>query len=339
VTGGFIATQADNIGRLTAHGMEIGLRGSLVQSRNVSVSVFATGAFLREKVEDLGGAPPLKTGGSYSRYRNFLVEGYAPGAFFGAEVARHLAIPLNLDGSCTEPSRAAALAYFSTPRNPTAFKPLVIGNSDFGTPSGLASHNCGTGSLLTYLGKPTPDWSGAFGGNISFLGNLELSTMFEFKAGNFVVHDLSGEFRRSSPTIGRNHPRARALEAIMLNPASTAEQRLDAAIEWALKWEGLAPLDGINSIKPADFVRWRELSLTYRVPLRYIERLGLASASFNVAARNMALWVNSQYPGMDPEGNVLGRCNSGLDCNFLNSTEGWGIPVPRRFTFSTRVSF
>jgi TonB-dependent starch-binding outer membrane protein SusC len=222
----------------------------------------------------------------------------------------------------------------------------VIGNAPtdarpdgFNTRTGLASHNCGQGHLLTYLGKPVPDWSGGFGFNLTFLGNLELNTLFEYKAGNFSVHDLSGEFRRASPTIGRNIPRSRELEAIMMNPASTAEQRLDAAIEWALEYEGLAPLDGLNSIKPADFVRWREVSLAYRVPLRYIERMGLTSATVSVATRNLMLWVNSQYPGMDPEGNVLGRCNGGLNCNFLDSTEGWGIPVPRRFTFATRVSF
>lgn len=341
VSGGFIATQSDNIGQLSAHGYEIGLRGNPIQRSDVTLSLFATGAFLREKIDDLGGAPPLKTGGSYSRYRNYLVEGYSPGAFFAAEVARHLDIPLNLDGSCTEPTREQALAYFANPVGANSIpKPLVLGNSDFGTPSGqLASHNCGSGALLTYMGKPTPDWSGSFGFNLGFLGNFELSSMFEYKAGNFYVHDLSGEFRRSHSLIGRNTPRAREIESILMNPASTAEQRLNAAVEWATTFEGLAPLDGLNSIKPADLVRWRELALTYHVPMSLVERVGLESIALNVGARNLKLWINDEYPGMEPEGNVLGRCNGGLDCNFLDSTEGWGIPVARRLSFSTRVSF
>ena len=36
---------------------------------------------------------------------------------------------------------------------------------------------------------------------------------------------------------------------------------------------------------------------------------------------------------------VIGRCNGGLSCNFLQSTEGWALPIPRRFTLSTRVTF
>jgi hypothetical protein len=47
---------------------------------------------------------------------------------------------------------------------------------------------------------------------------------------------------------------------------------------------------------------------------------------------------------MDPENTLNGRCNvgtgtGGLDCNFLDATDGWQVPIPRRITFSTRVSF
>jgi hypothetical protein len=189
------------------------------------------------------------------------------------------------------------------------------------------------------MGKSTPDWQGTFGGTLSFLGNFDLTTMMEFKAGDYVVHDLSGEFRRSSPTIGRNVPNCVSFESTMRNPASTAQARLDAAVDWAHECEGLAPLDGINSINKADFIRWRELSLTYRAPVSFVERLGLASATFSVGARNLALWVNGAFKGMDPENNINGRCDAGLDCNFLDGTDGWQVPIPRRITFSTRVSF
>lgn len=343
VTGGFVNTQLDNIGELKAWGLELNVRGAVLQGEGLSLSVFANGAFLSEEVTDMGGAPPLKTGGSYPRYRNYILEGYSPGAFFGAKLA-DVAIPLNIDGTCREPTREQALAYFSTPRNPSAFKPLAVGNSDFGKPDGtLASHNCGHGLLQSYLGKPTPDWQGSFGFNLAFLGNFELSSLFEYKAGNFFVQDLSGQFRRANAVIGRNTPRAAQLEAIMKNPASTAEARLDAAIAWAREIESLAPMSGLNAIYDASFIRWRELSLSYRVPSSFVERMGLTSATLVLGARNLALIMPwSDYPGMDPESNVLGRCNTeqeGLDCLFLDSTEGWGIPIPRRFTLTTRVTF
>jgi TonB-linked SusC/RagA family outer membrane protein len=339
VSGGFINTQLDNIGELKKNGLDLTVQGTVVQSDNFNLNLFFNGAYLKQEIADMGGAPPLKTGGSYSRYRQYLVEGYAPGSFFAAKIA-DVAIPLNLDGSCTEPTQAQALQYFSVPRDPSSFKPLVQGNSALGVPNGqLASHNCGSGHLFSYMGKSTPDWQGTFGATIGFLSNFELNSLFEFKAGDYVVHDLSGEFRRSSPTIGRNVLNCVTFEAAMRDPNSTKEARLDAALDWAHQCEGLAPLDGLNSIDKADFIRWRELSLTYRVPLSVVERWGLASASLSFGARNLALWVNSAFKGMDPENNINGRCDGGLDCNFLDATDGWQVPIPRRFTFSTRVSF
>jgi TonB-linked SusC/RagA family outer membrane protein len=341
VSGGFINTQLDNIGELQKSGFDVAIQGSLLEGDRLSLNVFANAAFMKQEITDMGGAPALKTGGSYSRYRQYLVEGFAPGSFFAAKVA-DVAIPLNLDGTCKEPTREQALQYFSQARDPGSFKPLVVGNKagTFGEADGsLASHNCGTGALATYLGKSTPDWQGTFGFTAGFLQDFELNSLWEFKAGDFVSHDLSGEFRRTHAGIGRNTPNCVSLLSVMRNPASTADARLDSAVDWARECEGLAPLDGLNSINPADFIRWRELTLTYRVPISFVERFGLSSATVSVGARNLALWVNSAYTGMDPEAVTNGRCDGGLDCNFLDATDLWQLPVPRRITLSTRVSF
>ncbi len=344
VTGGFTEEQLVNIGELVGSGYEVSVRGNLLQREGLSLNLFANGAYLKEEITSMGGAPPLKAGGSYPRYRNFLVEGYTPGAFFGSQTA-DLAIPLNIldpaaDGSCIVPSEAEALAYFATPRSPSDFKPLAIANSDFGTPiSGeYASNNCGSGLLDTYLGKPTPDWAGSFGFNMAFATNFELNTLFEYKSG-IQNQDLSGMFRRSNPVIGRNTPRSAELGSIMADPASSAEQRLDAAVAWANEVEGLAPMSGMNGVYDASLIRFRELSLTYRLPADLVSGWGLTTATVNLGARNLHMWIWGDYPGMDPETNVIGRCNSGLSCNFLNSTEGWSIPIPRRFTLSTRITF
>jgi TonB-linked SusC/RagA family outer membrane protein len=345
VSGGFINTQLDNIGKLAKNGFDVGVNGTLVRSRNLSLNLFVNGAFIKQNIADMGGAPALKTGGSYPRYRQYLVQGFAPGAFFGPKLA-DVTIPLNIAPTlCTEPTQAQALAYFAVPRDPSVFKPLVTGNDSLGFSNGaLASSTCGRGALLTYLGKSTPDWQGTFGFTIGFFQNFEVNSIMEFKAGDFAYHDLSGEFRRSSPTIGRNVPNCAAHEAVIRNPNSTPQQRLDGALSWVRECEGLTPMDGLNSINPADHIRWRELSLTYRIPVSLIERWGLASAQFSVGARNLKLWVHKDFKGMDPEIVLNGRCNSttgqgGIDCNFLDGTDGWNVPLPRRITFSTRVSF
>jgi TonB-linked SusC/RagA family outer membrane protein len=352
VSGGFTNNQLDNIGELKAYGIEVNLRGTVIQREGFSLNMFANTAYLNEEITDMGGAPSLKTGGSYPRYRNYLGEGYSPGAFFGAKIPDDLQYPLNIDGSCVEPTREALLDYFSAPHDPSDFKPLVYGtdatNNTLGdiVPGALASHNCGDGlsPIETYLGKPTPDFAGSFGFNAAFGGSFELSTLFEYKAGDYFVQDLSGMFRRANASIGRNTPRAAELNAIMQNPASTSEQRLDAALAWVREVEGLSPMAGLNGVYDASWIRWREASLSYRMPTDLIERMGLSTATLSVGVRNLHLFMLGDYPGVDPEGNVIGRQspspgNSNLDSNFLDSTEGWNIPIPRRFSFSTRVTF
>ncbi len=330
VTGGFTATQLDNIGQIDGTGLELAVNGSVYNGENLSVSVFANTAYIDEIVTDMGGAPPLKTGGSYPRYRNFIKEGYAPGSFFGAVLDPTMAIPLALAGdNCTEPTQAQALEFFSVARNPSSFEVIPVG--------------CAGGSaeyLDSYIGKPTPDFAGSYGFDVNFMGSFDLSTNFEYRMGNYHTQDLTGAFRQANAVIGRNVPGTARVASIMQNPASTAEQRLAAALEWADEYRALAPMSGMNQIWTSDFIRLREVSLSYRVPSEMIEGLGIDNATVTLGGRNVKLWMLGDYRGIDPEINPAANCTGGgVNCNFLTGTEAFGVPIPRRFTFSTRIGF
>jgi TonB-dependent starch-binding outer membrane protein SusC len=332
VSGGFRLTQLDNVGTLSAQGAEVGLRGTLLNTPSLSINAFANTAYLWERVTSLGGAPPLRVGGSYTRYRNFIKEGYAPGAFFGPVLA-DADIPIRLGSSCSPATRAELEAHFSVPRGVGAGWDALV-------------KDCGGDFMNNYLGKPTPDWQGSFGLDASFLRNFRLSTLFEYKAGNYYVHNLTDAFRTHNPTIGRNIRGAAEAEAAMLNPASTPQQRADAAIEYARKYFALSPYDGLNEMEQADFVRWRELALTYTVPTELAQRIGARNLAITASGRNLMLWT--KYGGIDPETNVFGQLGVGADqassagqlgANVGMGIDGFGIPIPRRFSLSARVGF
>jgi len=328
---GFQNQQVENIGKLESKGVDLKVSWQALQKDKLAVNVFANGAYLHQKITDLGGAAPQKVGGSYPRPRNFVIEGYAPGAFFGAKL-QDVAIPLDagtmgVGQGCTAPSQQAALNYFSQPRNPSDFEVLPI---DCGTPN----------VLLQPLGKPFPNWQGSFGVDVTFLNHLQLHSQWEYKVGNYWVQDLSGQFRRSNAVIGRNTPGSARVNAIMQNPNSTAEERLNAAIEWARNYRSLAPMSGLNAVFQADYLRWRELSLAYNFPERIARMLHVSSLSLIGRARNLALTVNDQYPGISPELNETGQCVSGsVDCNFAIGEEAWRMPIPRRLTIAVRAGF
>ena len=345
-SGGFRATQLDNIGELKGKGLELSVNALLLNTAETSVNVFANGAYLWEQVSDMGGAPPIKVGGSYPRYRNYLVEGYSPGTNFGAKLqdvpAGSVPVDLNGDGSPDTEAELLALLGALTPDDATlpSTTSLVLLADNPNPAEGLS------GNLTHVLGKPTPDWAGSFGGSVKFLRNFTISTLFEYKFGNYYVNNLTGAFRQAHPAIGRNTPSSASVELDYITggtdangtPQNSGEVRLDALKRWLNGELALSPFSGLNTIKKADFLRWRELSLTYNVPRSFAQRMRLRNLSFTVAGRNLALWT--KYDGVDPELNAVGRGGGNdLDQNFLDGVEAFGFAIPRRIIFTMRLGF
>ena len=84
-------------------------------------------------------------------------------------------------------------------------------------------------------------------------------------------------------------------------------------------------------------MRWRELALTYDFSPTLASRLGARTLSVTAAGRNLLLWT--KYPGVDPETNAIDRSVSTLDQNYLASTDAFGVPIPRRVSFSVNFGF
>lgn len=322
-SGGFRGTQLDNVGELRSTGLELGLKGRPLTGANVSVDFFANGAFLRERITSLGGAPPIKVG--YYRYRLWLKEGHAPTSFFGAKLV-DAPNPIDTNGDGKPDTDAELLSFLAVPRSPDAIRALLAPDSN-------------GDALGHYLGKSTPDWSGSFGGTLTFHQRLRLSTLWEFRTGHYSVQNLTGAFQRASAGVGRNIRESAEVEATLLNPASTPEQRLAAARTWATRLAALSPQDGLGEVERADLLRLRELSVTFTLPGRWIDRTGARSAEITLAGRNLALFT--PYHGIDPELNAIGRGAStdGVINNFLSGVDAWGYALPRRITLAATLGF
>jgi TonB-linked SusC/RagA family outer membrane protein len=341
LSGGFSALQLANIGTLDANGHDFKVNAFLVQRPNWTLDVFATAAYIKQTITSMGGAPPLKVGGSYPRYRNFLKEGFAPGTLFGAALpgpcsarpagatymclnAGEVPFDSNRDGK--PDTEAEALAYLSTVRGMSNLDPIRYdedGDGDF---------------LDHYLGKPYPDWNAAFGGNLSFGRSWKINTLFEYRGGNFTVTNLTDAFRNSHPTIGTNTITAAQVEAVITNPASTGAERLEAAKTWWTQLKALSPYDGLNQNEDGSFVRLREIGVTWTASAGLAAKLGARDATFTLTGRNLFLKTN--YSGVDPETNAVGRdTGGGTDGNYLEAVDAFGWPLARRIAFSIRLSY
>ena len=138
-------------------------------------------------------------------------------------------------------------------------------------------------------------------------------------------------------SIGSNRREYSEIEATLADPASTPQERLAAAETYIKKFRRLLE-PGLHQAEDGDFMRWREVALTWTAPASLSSRLGARSMSITAAGRNLMLWT--KYSGLDPESNENGRgALNGVDGNFLVSTDGFGLPIPRRFSLAINLGY
>lgn len=353
VSGGFRGTQLDNIGQVKAGGYELSARAFLINRPNLTIDFSASASGLEQRLTSLGGAPVIKTQSTYLRHRVFLKQGDPLGSIYAPRLASSCPgggttpaknkngddiacygpdqFPISLNGNGRAATRAELLAYLALPRNlkttavQNALRPL------------LADYDGSRNLLEQRIGSIFPDWTGTFGPTVSFRKNWQLQGLFEWRTG-FMVHNLTYAFRNSQhATIGSNLRGYAEIESILNNPASTPEQRLDAADKYIREHRHLLE-PGLNEFEKGDFLRFRELALTYMAPERLAARVGARSLSLTVAGRNIGLWT--PYSGSDPEIAYGGRqAGGGVVGNFNDASDSFGMPVPRRISVQLNLGF
>ncbi len=353
VSGGFRQSQLSNIGKIDATGYELGVHAFALNRRDLQVELNVNASYVEQTLKSLGGAPPIKTNSGYIRHRVFLKVGDPLGSIYvprlaaacpgrGATPANNrlgkpIACyepgqnPINLNNNGRAATNAELLAYFALPRDlkttavQNALRPL------------LADYD-GSGILTEQrIGDIFPDWTGNFGSTVTFKRNWRVLANFEWRTG-FTVHNLTDAFRGSQhATIGSNLKDYSEIEATLNNPASTPQQRLDAANKYIREHRRLLE-PGLSEMEKGDFLRFRELGLTYTAPQSIAERFGARSMSLTFAGRNLLLWT--KYSGSDPEISYSGRQpGGGVQANFNDASDSFGMPIPRRFSLLVNLAY
>jgi TonB-linked SusC/RagA family outer membrane protein len=354
-SGGFRNTQIANIGEMEGNGYEAGVRAFVFNAPRLGVELFANAAYLKQTITSLGADPSrfIKVDPSYVRHLVYLRRGaplgslYAPrlasscpggGTTPGTNVAGGAIacfgpdqLPINLNNNGRAATKAELLAYLAQSRDlktsavQNALRPL------------LADYD-GSGRLLEQkVGDIIPDWSGSFGGSATMFRNWRAQMLFEWRTG-FQLANLTDAFRSSQhATIGSNTRGYAEVEAILANPASTAEQRLAAAETYITKYRRLLE-PGLSEVQDGDFLRLREVALTYSAPIVVARKMRASSLTITAAGRN--LWLATKYQGADPELSYAGRQpGGGTLANFRDASEAFGLPVPRRFSLQVNFGF
>ena len=180
---------------------------------------------------------------------------------------------------------------------------------------------------LKYEGCVEPTYVGGFGNNFSWKG-LRLNVFFTFQGGNKI---------RLNPVFKSSYSDLDAMSSVFLDrwliPGEENVTNVPSIVDAYVKSSTLSSIYPYNNynysdqrVANGDFMRLKNVSLTYTLPAKAIDRMKIFnSLSMTFAATNLCLiYADKRLNGQDPE--------------FFNSG-GVAQPLQRQFTLSLNVGF
>jgi TonB-linked SusC/RagA family outer membrane protein len=178
---------------------------------------------------------------------------------------------------------------------------------------------------LEYLGHTLPSFSGSFATTLSLFRNLRVSGQFEWRAGHTILNaqeSVQYAFSRRRQYVDPNYlSKEDFLRRYGPFETSSGERVPQGDRCEDFFWE------------PGDFLRFRELTVSYTLPFAWAEQMNAERVTLTLAARNLGLWT--RYSGFDPEAIAN---NAGIGDQF-SSYDFFNLPTPRRWVAGLRVQF
>jgi TonB-linked SusC/RagA family outer membrane protein len=190
----------------------------------------------------------------------------------------------------------------------------------------VANHITTVADTFEVVGNVLPTFEGSWSNTFTILKNFRLSALVDTKR-NFDIYNNTDYFRETQLVRSNNR----------LDPNALSPE------EFQRRYGPFKQLDGKTTtvdeardgfLSKGDFVRFRELSLTYTLPHAILSRLGgrVSGGSIGVALQNIHLW--SDYPGADPE--VVSSPTGSFG---FSRTDFLTLPTPKTTLFRLNLSF
>jgi TonB-dependent starch-binding outer membrane protein SusC len=173
-----------------------------------------------------------------------------------------------------------------------------------------------------YVGNPNPKLFGGVDNTFNY-GDFSLSVFLNYSAGNKLYNTARNLFSRSVPFV-QNFAEVNDFWTPQ-NPSNTVPRPSQGG-----NTTTLATMVSTRFLENADFIRIKNLSLSYRVPSRILNGVALQGAQITVSGTN--LFTFTRYTGLDPEASSRASLlSSGIDYT--------PYPLTRLFSLSLRANF
>ena len=287
---GFTGSHLSNIGEISNSGIEILLTASPIFTCNFGWDMSLAYSTNNNKLVTFNGAREEVIFGSFADVQRHR-EGFPMGAFWAVDVER------DANGNPVLNSSGGVTVLSSCRWAPS-------------DPTWDQAAECDD----IYIGPSRPTREAALTNTFTLFGNLRIFSQFDYRGGHWQWCAICSINSRSEQNTWD------------VNTGGTA-LNLDVSAEEVL---ALKSLQTLSHITKADFIKFRELSLTYTFPASWT-RLGGSRWSMTVAGRNLLVWTKYEGRG-DPE--VMFNPNSSFTMLDYAST-----PQTRRLSASLRVTF
>jgi TonB-linked SusC/RagA family outer membrane protein len=173
-------------------------------------------------------------------------------------------------------------------------------------------------SEARYLGSSNPTREASFANTITFLKDFRFFTLFDYKGGFYVLNQT--DWRRCTAGVCGE----------VNDPSVSDEMKRELQLS-------LETNDALYTQK-GDFIKFRDVSLTYALPNAAARRVGAQRAALTVAGHNLGFLWKPDYKGLDPEVNFSGD-NGPTGSWAFTRVDYWTMPMTRRFTAALEFSF
>lgn len=210
---------------------------------------------------------------------------------------------------------------------------MINGQPVFDTDSGQPVRSDET----SIIGNGVHRFVGGMTNEISYK-NFYLDFLIDFKAGGEIYSGTNVRFvgqglhkLTTEPTsgLGFESQGRESLTVSGVDREGNAMTKTLDATEIPGFWGAYQNLSD-RFIYDASFIKFRQLSLGYRIPEGILSKTPFRSASFSIVARNLFLLL-SNLDNVDPESNYSNSNAQGLDY--------FGVPQTRSFGFNLKVTF
>ena len=289
-----------NLGSIRNSGIELGLDARVINTSRAALNLRLAATTLANEITELGaGVAPIPINGGVQRFQ----EGYSAGGFFQAPYTYR---DENGDG---------LLSVDEVQIDSTRF--LVVPGEEGGRDT----------LNVAYLGPTLPTSTQSLSADLTLFSWVTISALFERRAGN-KQWNFTESFRCGRGYALRDLAQA-GCEAIAGPNVSLDDQ----AAFIAKRFYGTET----GYIEDADFIKWREMSVTLGVPPVLASRFrALEGASLTLSGRNLYTWTG--YSGLDPEINETGGSSTATGGGFLQNEFNTQPPV-RYLTARLNLTF